>query len=50
MISEGQEKSTGAEWLDGFWGYERLLPPNRIDSILDALQVPQHGRHTDDAH
>ena len=26
MIAEGQEKTTGTEWLDGIWGYERRMP------------------------
>ena len=33
MISEGQEKTTGSEWLDGIWGYERRLPQQRADAI-----------------
>jgi hypothetical protein len=33
MISEGQEKTTGSEWLDGIWGYERRLPAQRADLI-----------------
>jgi hypothetical protein len=36
MVSEGQEKTTGTEWLDGFWGYERRLPPNRVEEIIAA--------------
>jgi len=34
MIAEGQEKTTGTEWLDGIWGYERRLPAQRADEIL----------------
>lgn len=36
MISEGQEKTTGSEWLDGIWGYERRLPAQRADLIAEA--------------
>ncbi len=36
MIAEGQEKTTGTEWLDGIWGYERRLPVQRADAILAA--------------
>jgi hypothetical protein len=36
MVAEGQEKTTGAEWLDGLWGYERRLPRLRADEILAA--------------
>ncbi|HEX6099054.1 MAG TPA: hypothetical protein VF432_22265 [Thermoanaerobaculia bacterium] len=38
MIAEGQEKTTGAEWLDGIWGYERRLPAHRADAIIDAVK------------
>ena len=34
MIAEGQEKTTGTEWLDGIWGYERRLPAQRADEII----------------
>lgn len=37
MISEAQEKTTGTEWLDGIWGYERRLPEQRVDAILHAI-------------
>lgn len=37
MIAEGQEKTTGAEWLDGIWGYERRLPAQRAEAIIDAV-------------
>ena len=37
MIAEGQEKTTGTEWLDGIWGYERRLPKQRVDEILAAV-------------
>lgn len=33
MVSEGLEKTTGAERLDGFWGYERRGPPDRRGRI-----------------
>jgi hypothetical protein len=33
MISEAQEKTTGTEWLDGIWGYERRLPRERANAI-----------------
>ena len=38
MMSESQEKTTGTEWLDGIWGYERRLPPNRIDEVIRAVE------------
>lgn len=34
MIAEGQEKTTGTEWLDGIWGYERRMPTMRADEII----------------
>jgi hypothetical protein len=37
MIAEGQEKTTGTEWLDGLWGYERRLPAMRADEIIKAV-------------
>jgi hypothetical protein len=37
MISEAQEKTTGTEWLDGIWGYERRLPRERADAIVAAF-------------
>jgi hypothetical protein len=37
MIAEGQEKTTGTEWLDGIWGYERRRPPSRIDEVIAAV-------------
>lgn len=39
MVSEGQEKTTGTEWLDGFWGYARRLPANRVQSVIDATRT-----------
>ena len=43
MIAEGQEKTTGTEWLDGIWGYERRMPAMRADEIVAATarQKPQ---------
>ena len=38
MIAEGQEKTTGTEWLDGIWGYERRLPKQRADEVIAAVQ------------
>ena len=38
MIAEGQEKTTGTEWLDGIWGYERRLPRQRVEEILAAVE------------
>jgi len=37
MISEAQEKTTGTEWLDGIWGYERRLPKERADEVVATL-------------
>ena len=37
MIAEGQEKTTGTEWLDGLWGYERRLPAQRAEAIIEAV-------------
>ncbi|HEY0140180.1 MAG TPA: hypothetical protein VGF48_04735 [Thermoanaerobaculia bacterium] len=34
MIAEGQEKTTGTEYLDGIWGYERRLPVSRASEIV----------------
>ncbi|MGZ5446482.1 MAG: hypothetical protein ACXW5U_23375 [Thermoanaerobaculia bacterium] len=39
MIAEGQEKTTGTEWLDGIWGYERRLPAHRADAIIKAVEL-----------
>jgi hypothetical protein len=33
MFSEGLEKTTGTERLDGIWGYERRPPPDRLKDI-----------------
>lgn len=37
MVSESQEKTTGTEWLDGIWGYERRLPAQRADAIVEHV-------------
>jgi hypothetical protein len=37
MVSEGLEKTTGSERLDGSWGYERRPPPNRAHQLIDGL-------------
>jgi hypothetical protein len=37
MMSESQEKTTGTEWLDGIWGYERRLPKMRVDEIVERV-------------
>jgi hypothetical protein len=34
MIAEGQEKTTGTEWLDGLWGYERRMPAMRAEEVI----------------
>lgn len=39
MVSEAQEKTTGTEWLDGVWGYERRLPAQRADEIIDSVRA-----------
>lgn len=41
MISEGLEKNTGTERLDGIWQYERRMPPERWNSILGINAKPQ---------
>jgi hypothetical protein len=33
MVSEGLEKATGTERLDGLWGYERRPVPDRRGRI-----------------
>ena len=38
MVSEAQEKTTGTEYLDGIWGYERRLPEQRADAIIEAVR------------
>lgn len=37
MVSEGLEKATGTERLDGLWGYERRPLPDRRRSIIPGL-------------
>lgn len=47
MISEAQEKTTGTEYLDGIWGYERRLPAQRADEVIAvaaARSVPRSRR------
>jgi hypothetical protein len=39
MVAEGQEKTTGMEWLDGIWGYERRLPRQRVDDVVAAVET-----------
>jgi hypothetical protein len=34
LVSEGLEKTTGTERLDGIWGYERRLPLDRLARLL----------------
>lgn len=41
MISEGLEKNTGTERLDGIWQYERRVPPERWNSIPGVIAKPQ---------
>ncbi|CAN5275320.1 hypothetical protein BH20ACT24_BH20ACT24_16780 [soil metagenome] len=38
MVSEGLEKTTGAERLDGIWGYERRPIPDRREAIVRGLR------------
>ena len=42
MIAEGQEKTTGTEYLDGIWGYERRLPHARAREVV-AEVFRKHG-------
>lgn len=42
MIAEGQEKTTGTEWLDGIWGYERRLPAQRAEQIVEEVNRRKH--------
>jgi hypothetical protein len=37
MVSEGLEKTTGTERLDGVWGYERRPVPDRLQAIPGIL-------------
>ena len=43
MVAEGQEKTTGAEWLDGLWGYERRVPAQRAEAIVAAVADKKRG-------
>ena len=45
MIAEGQEKTTGTEWLDGIWGYERRMPTMRADEIVAEVKSHEGSRH-----
>ncbi|HUP61812.1 MAG TPA: hypothetical protein VNA69_15495 [Thermoanaerobaculia bacterium] len=38
MTSEAQEKTTGTEWLDGIWGYERRMPKVRADEVIANVE------------
>jgi hypothetical protein len=40
MVSEGLEKTTGTERLDGLWGYERRPVPTRRDRIPGIRSEP----------
>lgn len=40
MVSEGLEKATGTERLDGAWGYERRAPRDRAADLLAATEPP----------
>jgi hypothetical protein len=40
MVSEGLEKTTGTERLDGLWGYERRPVPVRRDRIPGIRPEP----------
>ncbi|HEX7153574.1 MAG TPA: hypothetical protein VF618_18950 [Thermoanaerobaculia bacterium] len=44
MVAEGQEKTTGTEWLDGIWGYERRLPRQRVDDIVAAVEARRRSK------
>ena len=46
MVSEAQEKTTGTEWLDGIWGYERRLPAQRADEILENVTSARRRSRT----
>ncbi|HWW61935.1 MAG TPA: hypothetical protein VN181_11250 [Thermoanaerobaculia bacterium] len=46
MVGEGQEKTTGTEWLDGIWGYERRLPKNRAAEIVEQVEKRHAVRPT----
>ena len=39
MVSEGLEKTTGTERLDGIWGYERRRTPQRWEQIGNLLET-----------
>jgi hypothetical protein len=45
MVSEGLEKSTGVERLDGYWGYQRARPLDRREEILAHVRQ-RHQRES----
>lgn len=47
MVSEGLEKTTGTERLDGIWGYERRAVPDRRGSIPGLPHPPADRSGTD---
>jgi len=49
MVSEGLEKTTGSERLDGIWGYERRTVPDRRGTIPGLTQLPADRAGTDQA-
>jgi hypothetical protein len=42
MVSEGLEKGTGVERLDGYWGYRKRLPRDRRAAVIAAVQARHH--------
>jgi len=44
MVSEGLEKTTGTERLDGLWGYERRRPRDRRAEILGEPEQAEEVR------
>jgi hypothetical protein len=49
MVSEGLEKTTGTERLDGMWGYEPRPVPDRRDTIPGLPASPAREPAVDDA-
>jgi hypothetical protein len=46
MVSEGLEKTTGTERLDGFWGYEwRVIRDRRAEIPLHRAHAAEPTRH-----
>ena len=35
----GAKRSVRTEYLDGIWGYERRLPVQRADAIIEAVRA-----------